>query len=383
MLRTTLLLALAATAVFPSFVQGQVVQEYLTGLRSPAKTLVLPDSSLLVTESGAVTTPNSGRISLVDRDGRRFTVIDGLPSGVHGSVAAGPSSVLLFERRLYVLMSSGDVSLPSPNGVERPNPSPSSPLFSCVLLLELPEGGADLPVGFALRQSAHDGVAAGAGTYLTNADGQVARLSRLLDFVDYVPAPRPDALDNVVISNPFALVGNGTRFDVVDSARNLLWTFNIGDSTPRVLTTFPPAANTIPALGPPVVDAVPTSIHAAGDDLLVGFLTGFPFGPGAARVARVNRHTGETTTVLSGLQTVLDALPVSRGRGLFYVLEYSSNFLAGAPGRLLLVEDPSRAPLVIASGLMRPTSLSQDARTGDLYVTELGAGRIVRIAAPQ
>ena len=73
--------------------------------------------------------------------------------------------------------------------------------------------------------------------------------------------------------------------------------------------------------------------------MLVSFLTGFPFGPGAVRVARVDRHTGETTTVIPGLQTALDVLPVTRGRGLFYVLEYSSNFLAGALGRLLLVED--------------------------------------------
>ncbi len=383
MLRVTLLLALAATAMSHSTAQAQVSQEYVTGLRSPGRTLVLPDGGLLVTESGALSAGNTGRVSLVDRDGRRFTVIDGLPSGLHGGDAAGPSSVLLFGRRLYVLMSSGDVSIPAPGGVERPNPSPSSPLFSCVLLLELPDDGAELPVGFALTRAAHDSVAAGSAAYLTNADGQSARLSRLIDFVDYVPAPRPGVPENVVLSNPFAFVGNGTRFEVVDAARNLLWTFNIGDSTGRVLTTFPPAANTLPAMGPPMVDAVPTSIRAWRDDLLVAFLTGFPFGPGAARVATVNRHTGETTTVLSGLQTVLDALPVTRGRGLFYVLEYSTNFLAGAPGRLLLVEDPTRAPLVIATGLMRPTSLSQDPRTGDLYVTEIGAGRIVRIATPQ
>lgn len=115
----------------------------------------------------------------------------------------------------------------------------------------------------------------------------------------------------------------------------------------------------------------------------MSFLTGFPFGAGAARVVRVDRHTGETTTVVPALQTAIDALPVTRGRGSFYVLEYSGNFLAGAPGRLLLVEDPTRAPLVIATGLLRPTSLSQDARTGDLYVTEVGTGRIMRIAAPQ
>ena len=382
MLRTTLLLALAVS-ILPDTAPAQVVQEYVTGLRAPMKTLPLPDGSLLVSEAGAG--PNTGRVSLVDRDGRRFTVVDNLPSGFHGPTLdpSGPTSVLLFGNRLYVLIGNGDVSIASPGSIERVNPAPSSPLFSCILLVELPEIGGELATGFVLPRSAHAQVAAGDAAYMTNADGNVARLSRLADFVDYVPLPRPDVPENVQISNTFAMTGNGSRFDVVDAARNLVWTLSLSDTTPRVLTTFPPVTNTVPGMGPPVVDPVPASLHAWRDDLLVSFLTGFPFGPGAARVARIDRHTGETTTVIAGLQTALDVLPVSRGRGVFYVLEYSSNFLAGAPGRLLLFEDPTRAPLVIATGLLRPTSLGQDARTGDIYVTEVGTGRIMRIAAAQ
>ena len=80
---------------------AQVAQAYVTGLRAPMKTLALPDGSLLVSEAG--NGPNTGRVSLVDRDGRRFTVIDNLPSGFHGPTLdpTGPTSVLLFGQRLF------------------------------------------------------------------------------------------------------------------------------------------------------------------------------------------------------------------------------------------------------------------------------------------
>ena len=85
MFRTTLLLTLAAVSILPAAAPAQVVQEYVTGLRAPMKTLSLPDGSLLVSEAGAG--PNTGRVSLVDRDGRRFTVVDNLPSGQPAAAA--------------------------------------------------------------------------------------------------------------------------------------------------------------------------------------------------------------------------------------------------------------------------------------------------------
>lgn len=177
---------------------GQPVQEHVTGLLPPIRTLALPDGSLLVAEAGLGTT-KSGRVSLVDRDRRRFTVIDQLPSGFHGPTndPSGPTAVLLFGSRLYIPIGNGDVSIAAAGGIERVNPSPSSPLFSSILLLELPSGEPELPKGFRLPRGAHDTIASGAGAYLTSDHGQVARLSRLVDFVDYVPMPRPDVPENV------------------------------------------------------------------------------------------------------------------------------------------------------------------------------------------
>jgi len=46
---------------------------------------------------------------------------------------------------------------------------------------------------------------------------------------------------------------------------------------------------------------VPDSIHFFGKDLLVTYLTGFPFGPGAARVQLVDSTTGANQPFITGL----------------------------------------------------------------------------------
>lgn len=367
-------------AATPSSVSAQVVQEHVTGLRAPARLVARPDGSLLVAEAGAG--PNTGRVSLVDRDARVATVIDGLPSGLYGPSRepSGPSGLLLLERRLFILIGGGGAALQGANGVELANPDKASPLLSSVLLLEFDEGTDVLPLGFVLTPDSHARIAAGDGVYLVNADGVRARLSLLVDFPDTTPEPRPDEPANVRASNPFGLVGSDAHLDVVDASRNLLWRVRTGHPQPEPFVRFPPVPNTTP-IGPPVVDAVPATVRTDGDSLLVSYLTGFPFGAGAARVVRVNRATGETTVVASGLQTAIDALPLGDGRRLL-VLEYSTNFLAGAPGRLLLIDDPTRAPLVLADTLAQPTSIAIDPRSGDVFVSEIGTGRIVRVLVP-
>jgi hypothetical protein len=367
-------------AATPSSVSGQVVQEHVTGLRAPTRLVALPDGSLLVAEAGAGS--NTGRVSLVDRDARVATIVDGLPSGLYGPSRepSGPSGLLLLGRRLFILIGGGGAALQGANGVELVNPDKASPLLSSVLLLEFDQGAEVLPLGFVLAPDRHASIAAGGGVYLVNADGVRARLSRLVDFPDTTPEPRPDEPANVRASNPFGLVGSDAHLDVVDASRNLLWRVRTGNPHAEPFVRFPPVPNTSP-IGPPVVDAVPATVRADGDSLLVSYLTGFPFGAGAARVVRVNRSTGETTVVASGLQTAIDVLPLGDGRRLL-VLEYSTNFLAGAPGRLLLIDDPTRTPLVLADTLAQPTSIAIDPRSGDVFVSEINAGRIVRVLVP-
>ncbi len=150
------LAALVCLVVTTVSADGQVVQEYATGLRSPAKLLALSDGSLLVAEAG--NGPNTGRISIVDRDRRRFTVVDGLPSALFlGRDPSGPSGLLLIGDRLYVSIGGGDTTVAGAGqGSEIPHPSPASPLFSSVLLLEFPSDARDIPLGFTLPFGAHD-----------------------------------------------------------------------------------------------------------------------------------------------------------------------------------------------------------------------------------
>ena len=363
---------------------AQVIQEHVAGLRAPIKLLALPQGQLLVAEAG--NGPNTGRVSFVDRDGRRSTVIDGLPSGFGGpgnSQPAGPSGLLQIGRRLFIVIGAGDIVIETLVAI--PNPSPSSPLFSSVLLLEFPDGDGDFGFDFTLPASGHTALATGQAVYVRNARGESVRVSRLADFPDFVAEPTAAEPRNVRFSNPWGIAGNNNAIAVVDAAFNRVWTVAITPTlgAPVVLANFAPVPNTLPALGPPVSEAVPVSIREAGNDYLVSFLTGFPFGPGAASVWRVNRFNGATERVLSGLQTAIDVLPITASGDQSYVLEYSRSFLTDGPGRLLRVDGGRGTSLVLADPLRNPTSMALDTRTGDLFVTELRANRIVRVLIPR
>ena len=373
---TVLLAAQPATA--------QVVQEFATGLLAPIKLLAIPGGGMLVAEAGVGS--NTGRVSLVDRDARRFTVIDGLPSGFHllGPDAGGPSGLLLTSTRLYVVIGAGDTAIPgAAPATEILNPNPTSPLFSSVLLFEFAEG--PLPMGFTLPSgNTHTRIAAGEGVYIRNERGAFMRVSMLADIPNSIPEPRPTEPRHVRISNPFGIVGDDNLVSVVDASRNVIWNIPITPTlgAPVAVASFPSVTNTNPALGPPVVDAVPAGIRLAGDSFIVSFLTGFPFAPGAASISRVDRRSGVATRMAGGLQTAVDVLPANADASLSYVLEYSSNFLAGAPGRLLQVDATRGTSLVIATGLVTPTSIARDLQTGQYFVTENSRGRMVRVLVP-
>lgn len=129
----------------------------------------------------------------------------------------------------------------------------------------------------------------------------------------------------------------------------------------------------------------PDNVRVDEDALLVSHLTGFPFGPGAAFVDRVDLSTSETTPFISGLTTAIDVLPVegSGNSEVFYVLEFSTNLLGDPPGqgRLLRYDDPSGEPTVVADCLVSPTSIARDPKTGALYITQIFTGQLVRVDA--
>jgi hypothetical protein len=144
---------------------------------------------------------------------------------------------------------------------------------------------------------------------------------------------------------------------------------------PKTLLRFPPIQN--PPGGPPFSDAVPTSIrHYGGNKYLVSLLTGVPFRPGAASIRVLDIKTRKQSTLISGLTSVTDVLPIGTD---IYVLEISTDLNGGAPGQLLRFSSPSAAPVVVASGLIGGSGMAYSARERAIYVAEIFTGRIIRV----
>jgi hypothetical protein len=361
-------------------VRSQSTFVFATDLIAPTKIILTPGGNLLVAEAGSG--PNTGRISLIDRSGHRRTLLDGLPSGRHEVESLGPSGLALRERTLFITIGQGDAIVFGEGGTLLPNPNgPSSPILSSVLAVHFSQDIDRITSGYALTLADHFTLANGFDLTLDNADGDRATVELLADFRDYVPDP------NTIVreSDPFGLVldakGDDTLY-VVDAGMNSVVKVNIHTGRAQTLLSFAPLPNPLP-FGPPMMDAVPDSIHFFGDQLLVTLLTGFPFPSGAAEIRKVDVATRRDESFITGLTTAIDVLAVRTPAGddQFFVLEFSTDFLNEANGRLLRFDSPTATPVVIAD-LITPTSMARDPVTGDLFVTEIFTGRIIRVQTP-
>jgi hypothetical protein len=352
------------------------------GLRAPTKITLSPTSNLLVAEAGSGN--NQGRISIVDPEtGATRTLLDGLPSAINllgeAPAPAGPSGLAIRGRTLYITIGSGNATLPGPlPGSELPNPNPASPLFSSVWEIHFSAHVEMTTTGFTLSAADKQALKAGQTLAFDNGGGDKLTVRVLADFPDYVAAPLPELPSNVVSSNPFGLLPSGDKLYVVDASLNLLAVVDVSSGATAILTRFAKVPNTLP-FGPPVVDAVPNSIRLFGQALLVPYLSGFPFGPGAAQVSIVDPFTGTNQPFILGLTAAIDILPIkARSANSFLVLEFGSAGLA-QPGSLLDFSSPLTAPQVIANCLITPTSMVRDEKTGSIYITEIFTGRVVRL----
>lgn len=354
---------------------------FASGLRAPTKIILSQKHNLLVAEQGTAV-PNTGRISIVDStNGVVRPLLDGLPSALNlvgGEPApSGPSGLAMRGRTLYIAIGSGNSTLPGPfPGVELPNPNVSSPLFSSVLEVHFSAHVEMATTGFTLTASEQQQLRNGVELTLDNGRGDKLTIKLLVNLPDYVPASVPGY---VVSSNPFGLVVSGDQLDVVDASLNRLVTVDIHSGETSILALFANVPNTLP-FGPPMVQPVPDSIHFFGDQLLVTYLTGFPFGPGAAQVRLVDATTGLDEPFITGLTAAIDVLPV-REKGhasQFLVLEFGGAGLS-QPGRLLFFSSPDATPTVLSGCLITPTSMALDRKSGALFITEIGTGNIIRL----
>jgi hypothetical protein len=358
---------------------------FASGLRAPTKVIFSQKDNLLVAEQGTAD-PNTGRISIIDAEnGARRTLLDGLPSALNllgeQPAPSGPDGLAMRGRTLYVTIGSGNSTLPGPvPGSEIPNPNSSSRLFSSVLEVHCSAKIEMSTTGFTL--SAGNRAALARGDTLTFADGSggVLTVKLLTNFPDYIAAPRPDFPANVVSSNPFGVVVHGNSLDVVDASFNLIAEVNTHGGASSTLVQFANVPNTT-QVGPPAVNPVPDSIRFFGRDLLVPYLTGFPFGPGAARVQLVDATTGANQPFITALTAAIDVLPLSaRGNtaSQFLVLEFGGTGLS-QPGELLRFSSPTATPSIISPCLITPTSMVLDERSGALFITEIGTGNLIRL----
>ncbi|MBI3278908.1 MAG: ScyD/ScyE family protein [Acidobacteria bacterium] len=350
-----------------------------TGLQSPQRIIVTPDGNLLVSEPSA--TANSGRVSLVTRAGARRSLLEGLPSGesVEPGTGSGPSAMALRGRTFYLAIGVGDWERRAETpGAFTPNPrGVSSPIFSSILGFQF-NADIDAVTGtFRMTPEQQTTLAEGAAVELNDGSGATARVSVLARF----PNSEPDRNTVYRVSNPWglALSEDGTQLFVADAGMNALALIDTATGRWRRPVRFPPVANPGP-VGPPVIDAVPTSVRLYGDQVLMSFLTGFPFPPGSARVLAVNPQNGTTEPFIFGISSTTDVLwrRMPDGRSQFFVLEFSQDQSARppAPGRLLRYDSP--APQVVSSSLITPVSLAYDESTQDLYILEL-RGQILRL----
>src|SRR6185369_8598592 len=127
------------------------VETFATGLVAPSKIIQTPLGNFLVAEGGPEV-PNNGRISIVDQQGHRRTLLEGLPSArTFVGDFNGTTGVYLQGRTLFVLNGQGDVTLAGPvQGTERANPTPASPIFSSVLAVRFSAATEDTTTGITL-----------------------------------------------------------------------------------------------------------------------------------------------------------------------------------------------------------------------------------------
>jgi hypothetical protein len=358
--------------------------EVISGLRQPLGTALTNQGNLLVSETGTRDL-NSGRISIVDADGNRRTLLDGLPSAINDvNDPSGPAGLFLRGRTLYVAIGVGDVGRPGPiPGTTIPNPAgPSSPIFSSVLAIQFSANAENTTTGFTLTPANQQALADGQTVTLSHGAGDRITIRLVANFPNFVPFPLPFFPPNVQLSNPFQLVAVEDELYVTDGGRNLVWHIDLLTDSFSPLVSFPPIPNpAFPAVGGPNLDAVPTGIASFGDQLLVTLFRGFPFPPGVSTVEEINPLTGSDTPFITGRRTAIGVLPLVSDHTDFLVLEHTSGPLLppfSGPGMLLRFEDPAGPPDVVASCLTRPTSMTFDKKTSTLYLSELG-GRLVSI----
>lgn len=382
---TALALAVTFGAGLPTVAAAAPAQctPVLSGLRLPVGSLSTDAGNLLIAEAGDGTS-GSGRISIVDRNGSRRTLLEGMPSApADVGDPSGPSGLYMGGRSLFVTIGTGDTGILGPRpGTTLANPAgPSSPIFSSVLEIFFSAQTEARTTGFTMTPADEKMLAKGQPVRLRDSRRNDLFIRMVTDFPNAMPRPLPDVPDNIDVSNPFGIVGLGPSFYVNDGGRNLTWRVNGSTGAAVEFANYPDIPNPLFGMvGGPFIQAVPTGIGVADHQLLVSLFRGAPFATGVSDIEAMDPSTGTHAPFIEDLTTAIGTLSVRRpGHRDLLVLEMAATgpFFAG-PGTVLRFKDFGGAPETLASCLVAPTSMAFDKWTHALYVTE-SEGNLVSI----
>ena len=348
---------------------------FTTGLLNPAKVILGPSGTLLVSEFG--TDNNSGRISIINASGVRRTLIDGLPSGTASNGPDGPTGMVLDDNTLYVAIGEGDqLQAGTTAGTSFPNQKgPASPILATILQISLPTSVDKIASGFSLKVADHTSLADGLTVNLDNGTDK-ATISMLSEF-----RYRPDPVAIYRNSHPYSLAkfpGDANHLYLSDAGLNAIVQVDLPSGRSRKFTAFPNQPNR-GTIGAPTSESVPTSIRVYGGQFLVTLLTGFPFATGNSKIMAVNPNSGTASVFLENLTSAIDV--ASRGRFFggvdYFVLEFSSDIRTSQPGRLRVLGSGGES--VLAENLPGPSSMAYDTSAGKIYITTKGDGSLLQV----
>jgi len=308
-----------------------------SGLNNPRGIAYGPDGTLYIAESGT-----SGGFSV---------------QGMFGPAQAG---------------SSAQITAVAPDGT------------TSVIIAGLPSINSGGEVTGAMLALPHDGLlwvvngAAWPGTPLTRTvmavDMDTLRIVHLIDTLAAEAAQNPDG--DAIDSNPvdLAFAADGTLF-IVDAGANAVWRWSSEAMVAGEMTLEPFAAWTD--------NPVPTSIALDIDgNVYIGFLTGFPFPEGGARIEKWSAD-GELIETYAGLTTVVD---VVWHEGELYATQFGTFGDQGwTPETGSVVRVTPDGPDVLMDGLNLPYGLALTPDPGlavvvnSAYMPEDGQGAVIPV----